>query len=619
MRGYPVTDNRDPKGEPTRAAPALRPAARPGSAPLKGPPRANERTAPPPRGKLASAEEISASLILPDDEPKAKAPPPEGDAEELSGSLLLDDPSGPRGPERAVIMPAVVRPGSTRPGSVKPPVPRSVKPPPPRSVKPPPPRSVKPPPPRVPAGLPQAAPHTPPPPQVSAPPQVPAAPPGPEASPGHTNGLEHSNGLVERAEAAHAGAPPGGAAVAGATRVEARHAEPTPMPDVAHLADDANDEASDDGVYEAKTLPIGAVPAVVLERITAKAAGNAAPAEPAGPEASEPAERDPAEPGPAEPELPALPLHRGLDAGQNARRMIERVATAAREWQRHPFEGELPPWFLWASTGAGIAAGAGAALLIACLLRPAPAPPVATAAVESPATAPSAESAKVDGVAASAGAAVVPAASAPVVPAASASAAPVPAAPPSPPQACRLSGAPAILAPAAVLSAGIEVRAPGEDDVLLGFAANEHEAVGLRFRPATSSTTPVGTTTARERNPVRRVTPFVSATAKGGLELVVDSEAKGDALAGRRTLPFEPPIQLGTSPDGLAWAKPGAAPAGKLWPLDGDGDVQALRAAVDPTAPSGPVAVAFRRNDAIDIGFLTPGDPPAPKGDLVRI
>ncbi|HTR79723.1 MAG TPA: hypothetical protein VMH39_16520, partial [Gemmatimonadaceae bacterium] len=178
-----------------------------------------------------------------------------------------------------------------------------------------------------------------PPPQVTARPAEAWAEPPPAA---HTNGFEHSNGLAERVEAAHAGTPH-----AAAPRGEARQPEPPPAREAAPVADDAND----DRLYEAKTLPIGAVPAVVLERIAAKASGNAEAAEPAAAEES----------APAGPELPALPLHRGLGAGPSARRMIERVATAAREWQRHPFEGELPPWFLWASTGAGMAVGAGAA------------------------------------------------------------------------------------------------------------------------------------------------------------------------------------------------------------------------------------------------------------------
>ncbi len=597
-----MSEERDPKGEPTKASPALRPATRPGSVPLKGPPRAQERPLPAPRGKLASAEEISESLILPDDDPKApaKATFAETDAEELSGSLLLDDPTGPRGPERAVIMPAVTRPGSARPGgprpspSVKPPVPHSVKPPPPKSVKPPsptsgkppspaspnsgrppPPSSVKPPPPRG-----AALPAPPPPSPVSArvPDALPQVPPTAD-----TNGLHHPpNGLAERVEAA-------------------------PTPGTTPGA------ADDDRMYEAKTLPIGAVPAIVLERIvlrTSGAAEDAAAEGEAAPARQEPATEPHATEGPAtephtsaEPELPALPMHHAIPRGDGVRRFVERIATAVRERQRRPFDGELPPWFLSASTGAGVAIGVGAVLVITSLLRPAPAvetvAPIAPEASAAAVLPPPPEPAKI----------VAPAAP---------SAAPA-AAPAGPPQACKLAGAPAILAPTAVLSAGIEARALGEDDVALGFASNEHEAVGLRFHPSAATTTAAGTATQRARAAIRRVTPFLSTAAKGGLELAVDGDAKGDTLVGRRTLPFDPPIQIGTTPDGLAWAKRNAAPAGKLWSLDGDGDVQALRAAADPSAATGNAAVAFRRGDAIDIGVFTAGDSPSPNGDLTRI
>ena len=583
-----MSEDRDPKGEPTTASPALRPAARPGAAPLKGSPRAPERPVPAPRGKLASTEEISSSLLLPDDEPKGA--PTEADAEELSGSLLLDDPGGPRGPERAVIMPAVTRPGSARPGgprpspSVKPPVPRSVKPPPPKSVKPPtptsakppPPPSIRPPPPRAAAGFPA------PPPQGTASARVPDALPNMPLV-GDTNGVHHPpNGLAEGVEAA-----------------------PAPVTPVA---------ADDDRMHEAKTLPIGAVPAIVLERIALRSPGpvdeEAAEGEgmPATEEtdAEEPAatEHAPDATAQAAPELPALPLHHAGVRGDGVRRFVEGIVTVVRERQRRLFADELPPWFLWASTGAGIAAGVGAVVVITSLLRPAPA--IETLAPEASTVAalpPPPEPTKIETPAA----ATIPP-----------SAAPAPA-PATPPQACKLNGAPAVLAPAAVLSSGVEARALGEDDVALGFASNEHEAVGLLFHPFASSTTAAGTATQRARNPVRRVTPLLASNAKGGLELAVDGDAKGDALIGRRTLPFDPPIQIGTTSDGLAWAKRGGAPAGKLWALDGDGDVQALRSAVDPSAPTGNVAIAFRRGDAIDIGVFAPGDSPAPNGDLVRI
>ena len=48
---------------------------------------------------------------------------------------------------------------------------------------------------------------------------------------------------------------------------------------------------------------------------------------------------------------------------------------------------------------------------------------------------------------------------------------------------CKVSGKPRVVAPSAIVSAGVEVRAVG-NDVALGFAPNEHQATAVRIDPS---------------------------------------------------------------------------------------------------------------------------------------
>jgi hypothetical protein len=63
----------------------------------------------------------------------------------------------------------------------------------------------------------------------------------------------------------------------------------------------------------------------------------------------------------------------------------------------------------------------------------------------------------------------------------------------------------------------------------------------------------------------------------------------------------------------LQWAKANGAPLAKLWDLDGDGDVDAVRVAIDDGAPEKTMGVVFRRGNAVDVGLASPasGEPGA--------
>jgi hypothetical protein len=194
----------------------------------------------------------------------------------------------------------------------------------------------------------------------------------------------------------------------------------------------------------------------------------------------------------------------------------------------------------------------------------------------------------------------------------------VPAPPRSPspaatPAVCTRTGEPHVIAPNATVAAGIEIRAFG-DDVALGFAPNDHQAMLVRLDPATLSTSE--STVAASADPVRRVTPIPG--KKGRLGLAVDVDRKGDPLKGRRTLPVDPPIQVGSAGSHLAWAPLNRGVAGKLWPLDRDETAEALRGARSESNLS-TVAIAFRHAGAVWVGTAEGSGALVPKGGLSRI
>jgi hypothetical protein len=178
--------------------------------------------------------------------------------------------------------------------------------------------------------------------------------------------------------------------------------------------------------------------------------------------------------------------------------------------------------------------------------------------------------------------------------------------------ACSVIGAPRIVAPKAILSAGIEARA-AEDSIVIGFAPTEHEGVAERLNSEDLSV--LATTTARSGSTVRRVTPTLAGSSLGA---IVDSDPRGDSVRGRRTVTTEPPVQLGESAGGLVWARPGGEPAGKLWDLKGDGEVDAEHVAIDNEAAEPTWAVTFRRGRSVFVGWVSPTQPPTARDLLTR-
>jgi hypothetical protein len=182
--------------------------------------------------------------------------------------------------------------------------------------------------------------------------------------------------------------------------------------------------------------------------------------------------------------------------------------------------------------------------------------------------------------------------------------------------ACTVAGERQIIAPTAVVATGIEARSFG-GDVALGFAPNDHQAMLVRLDPTSLSTSESAVSHAGY--PIRHVTPI---PGRGGrLGAAVDVDRPGDPLRGRRTLPVDPPLQVGLATDGnLAWAPFEHGVQGELWPIDGPGrsPVEALRGARSESNLA-EVAIAFRRGDAVWVGTAERAAALTRKGELSRI
>ena len=179
---------------------------------------------------------------------------------------------------------------------------------------------------------------------------------------------------------------------------------------------------------------------------------------------------------------------------------------------------------------------------------------------------------------------------------------------------CAVAGPSRVIAPVAVVAAGVEARSLGES-VAFGFAPADHEAVAVRLDPVSLTTT--GNASDHSAEPIRRVRPVLA--AKDTLGVALDVDAQGDRVRGRRTLPLDPPLQAGAVGSDIVWTRPGEPPAGKLWSLDGSEDLEALRGASEGSSGATKTAIAFRHGSSIWVGVATGDDALAPNGALSRI
>lgn len=513
------------------------------------------RIAAPMRAPEPSVEEISASMLLPAEASGGFTAPA---TEELSGSLLVEDPEPVRRPVTSKPpVPGSVPPG--RPASVKPPLPGSAS-----SARP---ASVKPPVPNSPSSRPAAHAHR----TLLGMPDLPKATPAPNL-----------------------------AAFVGPGSVPPPVPASVPPPPVAPFPPTAPFPAVPPQVSAQPAVILA--PSVVADMQAPPPVAAFPPAPPAGfvqvpqapptePIVAGPPGGPPPAPFTGDVELTRLPrsgVDRALD---EARRIWQLVLSKLPEGTALRAAGR-PPWFLPVVAVGGLVVGIGLVGLIVSVFRS------------------GSHASDKEGPSATASSRAAPSASPKPQPSALATPPPAPALGLAP---CTATGTTHVLGPSATVAAGVEV-AVGGSEVAVGFAPDDHDAMAIRVDP--SQLTVSSTARAKSRDSVRRVTPFL---AKGGLSLVVDTDHKGDKLQGRRTVHSIPPVQLGATADGqLAWAKIGGSPAGQLWPLGGGASIDALRGAVDGSGDP-TVAVAFRSGGAVWTGTLGGTGGLAPVGPLSHI
>ncbi len=172
---------------------------------------------------------------------------------------------------------------------------------------------------------------------------------------------------------------------------------------------------------------------------------------------------------------------------------------------------------------------------------------------------------------------------------------------------CALAGAPRVVAPKAQIRVGVEASA-SQSRIALGFVTSDKDGFAVALEP--QSLAPIATAKQHAHESIRHVMPLSAKT----LSVVADIEHKTDKISGARTFLGSGSFVLGSADGKLVWgAHAGDAPH-PLWPLDGDGPAEALRAVA---LEGGGYAVAFRQGAAIYLGALNPDK--TPDGELLRV
>jgi len=162
---------------------------------------------------------------------------------------------------------------------------------------------------------------------------------------------------------------------------------------------------------------------------------------------------------------------------------------------------------------------------------------------------------------------------------------------------CALAGAPKSVAAHVLVPSGVEV-ARAAQGIALGFATGPKEGVVMVVDPKTLGV--VSQTKVKAADTIKRVMPI---TGEKGVNAAADIDRKSDSLVGRRTAAGGSPIDFGVADGQLAGAPHNSDKSTGLWPMPGDGPVEALRAVPLDTAERG-YAITFRRNGAIWLGAI---------------
>ncbi len=176
---------------------------------------------------------------------------------------------------------------------------------------------------------------------------------------------------------------------------------------------------------------------------------------------------------------------------------------------------------------------------------------------------------------------------------------------------CVLAGEGRVVARRVFLPAGVEVAAPGP--FALGFATDPQNGVAITVDAATLSVT--STVKARAvGGPALRTSPLFD---KGKLLAVPDVEKKDDKIRVRRVVATIPAIDVGVAENSIVWAPHGRSAYSKLFAIEGEGAIEALRAV--PLAAGGGIALAFRRGNAVFVGVAKGREGLVAEGALARL
>ncbi len=199
-------------------------------------------------------------------------------------------------------------------------------------------------------------------------------------------------------------------------------------------------------------------------------------------------------------------------------------------------------------------------------------------------------------------------ASTPTLP--SSSPAPAVAPPPASTVACTFRGARKRIVVGASKDIPIEVWAqPGDPRVAAGFAARNGTALGFVLDPKTLE--PKKSFTDKPVHRLRRVVPTPDSDS---ITFAVDTDNPASALQNTLTVATTPPLRLGTFKDALTIETTDSTVPDVLWTLPTTHPLEAMRAAV---APGKGIAVVFRMNDSVWVGWVT--NDRKPGGRLTRV
>jgi hypothetical protein len=175
---------------------------------------------------------------------------------------------------------------------------------------------------------------------------------------------------------------------------------------------------------------------------------------------------------------------------------------------------------------------------------------------------------------------------------------------------CVLAGAPHVVAPRALLRTGIET-ASTTDRIAIGVALGDRDGLVVALDPSTFASD--GSARAHAADPLRRVVPILAPLSE--LTAFLETNRRHVPLEAAHPVAAHPSFVVGVSDGAFVWAPGRSSAPTKLWPLGGDGPVDAVRAIVLPGNDG--YAIAFRQGTSIYLGALHADK--TVNGDLARI